>query len=164
MTLPKFPTRPRRTSFGTTYLEKLRAVAPFDVPTEVVNLICDILGGAGQVLPLATHMFGVDGGAIVNAIERNAWEGEIPGIDAAELEYLSAGTYKISYPATMVDNTGDSVPILIQGVTVTAAGDFGADLRIASYDIHPNGHEVTITLADNTGTPEDAYHVTVQLH
>src|SRR5262249_31983941 len=114
-----FPKRFSISAFGPTMINRTKVVDPRrDLGAEVINPMRGALAAVGACLPSAWVTLSFANGGISVAAFGNSWIGGAPPIP----NRASAGVYTVTYPATVLDLDGTSVPLAFVGAAANYIG------------------------------------------
>lgn len=143
-----FPTRTSPNAFGPVLVNRATPRHPArDVGADRLNLMRWQCAGSAVVGPLASILIKNTAGTPSIEEQTNGWHGT-----GATITDQGVGHYRLTFPATVADETGALIPLDFTSATVTCenAGSF----CIGTYTI-VNAYTVDIKICDMAGAAAD---------
>lgn len=141
-----FPVRPSRSAFGPRFFQDREPVKNPErqVGARFGALVSWQIAGLGITGGRAVAILAADGTLEAHG---EAWDPDQELADP-EIDHPSPGVYTIAYPASAPNEDGTQVAIALLGAHVTCQGSTALH---ATWEIDPNGHEVTVHVWNAAG-------------
>ena len=156
-----FPTKPTRTSFGPTYVNRYPVREPNkEIGDTIANQLFWQVAGLGVVSPIAIAQIVFDGaGAGTLGFSAEAWDSD--GGSVPTLVDVGTGIFRLEYSATVNDETGAAIALAFHSAKAYGLSTSTANGLIhAQCEIDATGYKVTSRIYDGSAATPSLFDPT----